>query len=79
MALKTAGTTSVTIEAFDANGLRIGGPAEVYGDPMRRAALMALLATGLPVSIADQPLVCGAMGAGLALEQVEVLKNAMVN
>lgn len=36
-------------------------------------------ATGLPVSIAEDPLICGAMGAGQALEQVDILRNALVN
>lgn len=34
-------------------------------------------ATGLPVSIADDPLSCVVMGTGKALEQVEVLKNVL--
>src|SRR5271165_173047 len=36
-------------------------------------------ATGLPVSIADDPLSCVALGAGRALEEMKTLKNVLVN
>ncbi|MCG8511576.1 MAG: rod shape-determining protein, partial [Rhodospirillales bacterium] len=35
-------------------------------------------ATGLPVSIADDPLTCVAMGTGRALEQIKRLKNVLM-
>jgi rod shape-determining protein MreB len=36
-------------------------------------------ATGLPVSIADDPLICVALGTGRALEEMKTLKNVLVN
>src|SRR5262244_3763272 len=36
-------------------------------------------ATGLPVSIADDPLTCVALGTGRALEEMKTLKNVIIN
>jgi rod shape-determining protein MreB len=36
-------------------------------------------ATGLPVSIADDPLTCVALGTGRALEEMKTLRNVLVN
>ncbi|MEM7046132.1 MAG: rod shape-determining protein [Pseudomonadota bacterium] len=36
-------------------------------------------ATGLPVSLAEDPLTCVAMGSGRALEEVHVLKNVLLS
>src|ERR1700731_3160532 len=36
-------------------------------------------ATGLPVSIADDPLTCVALGSGRALEEMKTLKNLLIN
>jgi rod shape-determining protein MreB len=36
-------------------------------------------ATRLPVSIADDPLTCVALGTGRALEEMKTLKNVLVN
>jgi rod shape-determining protein MreB len=36
-------------------------------------------ATGLPVSIADEPLTCVALGTGRALEEMKTLKNVLIN
>ena len=36
-------------------------------------------ATGLPVSIADDPLSCVALGTGRALEEIKVLKTVLIN
>ena len=36
-------------------------------------------ATGLPVSIADDPLSCVALGTGRCLEEMKVLKNVLIN
>src|SRR5216683_530355 len=36
-------------------------------------------ATGLPVSIADEPLTCVALGSGRALEEMKTLKNVLIN
>jgi rod shape-determining protein MreB len=36
-------------------------------------------ATGLPISIADEPLTCVALGAGRVLEEMQTLKNVMIN
>lgn len=36
-------------------------------------------ATGLPVSVADDPLSCVALGTGLALEQMATLKNVLIS
>ena len=36
-------------------------------------------ATGLPISIADEPLTCVALGAGRVLEEMQMLKNVMIN
>jgi rod shape-determining protein MreB len=33
--------------------------------------------TGVPCHVADDPLACVALGAGMALEQYEVLKRSM--
>jgi rod shape-determining protein MreB and related proteins len=35
-------------------------------------------ATGLPVSIADDPLTCVALGTGRCLEEMKVLKNVLI-
>jgi rod shape-determining protein MreB len=37
------------------------------------------LATGLPVSIADDPLSCVALGTGRCLEEMKVLKHVLIN
>jgi rod shape-determining protein MreB and related proteins len=36
-------------------------------------------ATRLPVSIADDPLICVVLGTGRALEEMKTLKNVLVN
>jgi rod shape-determining protein MreB len=36
-------------------------------------------ATGLPVSIADEPLSCVALGTGRALEEMKVLRHVLLN
>ena len=36
-------------------------------------------ATGLPVSIADDPLSCVALGTGQALEQIHTMRNVLIN
>jgi rod shape-determining protein MreB and related proteins len=36
-------------------------------------------ATRLPVSIADDPLTCVALGTGRALEEIKTLRNVLVN
>jgi rod shape-determining protein MreB and related proteins len=36
-------------------------------------------ATGLPVSIADDPLTCVALSSGRALEEMKTLKNVLIN
>ncbi|MBZ0324640.1 MAG: rod shape-determining protein, partial [Alphaproteobacteria bacterium] len=36
-------------------------------------------ATGLPVSIADEPLSCVALGTGRCLEEMKVLKNVLTS
>jgi rod shape-determining protein MreB len=36
-------------------------------------------ATGLPVSIADDPLSCVALGTGRCLEEMKTLKNVLIN
>jgi rod shape-determining protein MreB len=36
-------------------------------------------ATRLPISIADEPLTCVALGAGRVLEEMQTLKNVMIN
>ena len=36
-------------------------------------------ATGLPVSIADDPLSCVALGTGRCLEEMRVLKNVLIS
>jgi rod shape-determining protein MreB len=36
-------------------------------------------ATGLPVSIADDPLTCVALGTGRALEEMKTLKHVLIN
>jgi rod shape-determining protein MreB len=36
-------------------------------------------ATGLPVSIADDPLSCVALGTGRALEEMKTLRNVLIN
>ncbi len=34
--------------------------------------------TGLPVSIADEPLSCVALGTGRCLEEMKVLRNVLI-
>jgi rod shape-determining protein MreB and related proteins len=36
-------------------------------------------ATGLPVSIADNPLSCVALGTGRALEEMKTLKSVLIS
>ena len=36
-------------------------------------------ATGLPVSIADDPLTCVALGTGRVLEEMKTLKNVLID
>ena len=36
-------------------------------------------ATGLPVSIAEEPLTCVALGSGRALEEMKTLQNVLIN
>jgi rod shape-determining protein MreB len=36
-------------------------------------------ATGLPVSVADDPLCCVALGTGRALEQMKALESTLIN
>jgi rod shape-determining protein MreB len=36
-------------------------------------------ATGLPVTIADDPLSCVALGTGRALEEIKILKTVLIN
>jgi actin-like ATPase involved in cell morphogenesis len=36
-------------------------------------------ATGLPVSIAEDPLTCVALGSGRALEEMKTLENVLIN
>jgi rod shape-determining protein MreB and related proteins len=36
-------------------------------------------ATGLPVSIADDPLSCVALGTGRTLEEMKTLKSVLIN
>ncbi|MGH6954374.1 MAG: rod shape-determining protein, partial [Alphaproteobacteria bacterium] len=36
-------------------------------------------ATGLPVSIADDPLSCVALGTGRCLEEMKVLRHVLIN
>lgn len=35
--------------------------------------------TGMPVRIAEEPLNCVALGTGLALEQIETLRNILIS
>ena len=37
------------------------------------------MATGLPVSIADDPLSCVALGTGRALEEMKTLRHVLIN
>ena len=53
-------------------------------DRRRRAAraistIVLRHATGLPVSIADDPLSCVALGTGRALEEMKTLKNVLIS
>jgi rod shape-determining protein MreB len=36
-------------------------------------------ATGLPISITDDPLTCVALGAGRVLEEMKALKNVLID
>ena len=66
-------------------------PPELAGDIMDRGIVLAgggallknfdrLLAeeTGLPISIADDPLTCVVMGSGKALDSIDILKQVMI-
>ena len=35
-------------------------------------------ATGLPVSIAEEPLSCVALGTGMCLEEMKVMRNVLI-
>jgi rod shape-determining protein MreB len=45
---------------------------------LRNLDLVLRHATGLPVSVAEDPLSCVALGTGRALEEMHVLKNLLV-
>src|ERR1700731_61169 len=49
------------------------------GALLRNLDLVLRHATGLPVSIADDPLSCVALGPGRALEEMKTLKNLLIN
>ena len=52
----------------------------LYSSPLLRASRTAeaiAATTGLPVSIADDPLSCVAMGTGKALEEMKALRNVL--
>jgi rod shape-determining protein MreB len=59
-------------------------PKKPYPRSQGRSRLVALAfirraPTGLPVSIADEPLTCVALGSGRALEEMKTLKNVLIN
>ncbi|MEQ8370708.1 MAG: rod shape-determining protein, partial [Alphaproteobacteria bacterium] len=49
------------------------------GGLLRNLDLVLRHATGLPVSIADDPLSCVALGTGRALEEMRTLRNLLVS
>jgi len=49
------------------------------GALLRNLDLVLRHATGLPVSVAEDPLSCVALGTGRALEEMKTLKNLLVN
>jgi rod shape-determining protein MreB len=49
------------------------------GALLRNLDFVLRQATGLPVSIADDPLSCVALGTGRCLEEMQVLKHVLVN
>jgi rod shape-determining protein MreB len=49
------------------------------GALLKNLDLVIRNATGLPVSVADESLNCVALGCGKALEEIETLKNLLVN
>ncbi len=49
------------------------------GALLRNIELVLRHATGLPVSIAEDPLSCVALGTGRALEEMKMLKSLLVN
>jgi rod shape-determining protein MreB and related proteins len=57
------------------NGIMLTGGGALLSD----LDLVLRHATGLPVSIADQPLTCVALGSGRALEDMKTLKNVLIN
>src|ERR1700726_5169499 len=49
------------------------------GALLRNLDLVLRHATGLPVSVAEDPLSCVALGTGRALEEMKTLKNVLIN
>ncbi|NTU77256.1 MAG: rod shape-determining protein, partial [Alphaproteobacteria bacterium] len=49
------------------------------GALLRNLDLVLRHATGLPVSVAEDPLSCVALGTGRALEEMRTLKNLLVS
>ena len=60
-------------------GREIGPLAVSGGALLSNLDLVLRHATGLPVSIADDPLTCVALGTGRALEEMKTLKNVLIN
>ncbi len=46
---------------------------------LRNLDLVLRHATGLPVSVAEDPLSCVALGTGRALEEMKTLKSLLIN
>src|SRR5438477_385597 len=72
------GTTEVAVLSLGgivySRSVRIGGDA-LLGN----LDFVLRHATGLPVSIAEDPLSCVALGTGRALEEMKTLKNLLIN
>ena len=56
---------------------RVSATDEVFGNDNLDYVLRA--STGLPVSIADDPLSCVALGTGRCLEEMKTLKNVLIS
>jgi rod shape-determining protein MreB len=76
-AVKT--TLEQTIPELSADMLDSGMVLTGGGGLLRNLDILLEHATGLPTVIARDPLICGALGAGLALEGVGKLERFLMN
>ena len=77
-----SGSTDLTVDGLTVHNALDDGLHITEGLPngvLTNLDLVLRHATGLPVSIADDPLSCVALGTGRALEEMKTLRNVLIN